>query len=279
MGAIPAELKLAHIPRGCRPRCGAKTRYGKPCQAQALTTGFCAVHSGIIPGGPSTPEAKERQADRARRCDGGSLDWAMTMNTGRTPKQATPSLPKAGKKPKPKQAAKTAKPTRTKAAIKAANGPANSYLYTKEIGDEICQRIAEGESLRSICKSNRMPSCATVLNWTQDKEHAFAEQFARAREIGYFILADEIMEIADDATNDYTTRAKEEGAEVVVNHDHISRSKLRVDTRKWMLSKMLPKVYGDKLAVGGDADAPPIQHQHHAVRWMTEEEAKARGWA
>jgi hypothetical protein len=102
---------------------------------------------------------------------------------------------------------------------------------------------------------------------------------SRAREIGYFILADEIMEIADDATNDYTTRAKEEGAEVVVNHDHISRSKLRVDTRKWMLSKMLPKVYGDKVAVGGDADAPPIQHQHHAVRWMTEEEAKARGWA
>jgi hypothetical protein len=170
---------------------------------------------------------------------------------------------------KAKVPAKTTKPTRTKAAIKAANGPSNSYLYTKEIGDEICQRIAEGESLRSICKGNRMPSCATVLNW----------QFARAREIGYFILADEIMEIADDATNDYTTRAKEEGAEVVVNHDHISRSKLRVDTRKWMLSKMLPKVYGDKLAVGGDADAPPIQHQHHAVRWMTEEEAKARGWA
>ena len=80
--------------------------------------------------------------------------------------------------------------------------------------------------------------------------------------------------------NDYTTRAKEDGSEIiVVDHDHIARSRLRVDARKWLLSKMLPKVYGDKVALGGDADAPPIQHQHHAVRWMTEEEAKARGWA
>ena len=63
---IPQELKLSHIPRGLRPRCGAKTRSGAPCKAQALRTGLCAVHSGIITGGPSTPEAKERQADRAR---------------------------------------------------------------------------------------------------------------------------------------------------------------------------------------------------------------------
>ena len=63
---IPQELKLSHIPRGLRPRCGAKARSGAPCKAQALTTGFCAVHSGIITGGPSTPEAKERQADCAR---------------------------------------------------------------------------------------------------------------------------------------------------------------------------------------------------------------------
>ena len=62
----PAELKLTHLARGCRPRCGAKTRSGKPCRAQALTTGFCAVHSGIIPGGPQTPEARERQRERAR---------------------------------------------------------------------------------------------------------------------------------------------------------------------------------------------------------------------
>ena len=175
----------------------------------------------------------------------------------------------------------THRPTRTKAAIKAAaNGPANSYLYTKKMGDEICKRLAEGESLKSICKDNRMPSCATVLNWARDKEHAFADHYARAREIGYAILADEIMEIADDATNDYTTRAKEDGAEIiVVDHDHIARSRLRVDARKWLLSKMLPKVYGDKVALGGDADAPPIQHQLSGVRWMTEEEAKARGWA
>jgi hypothetical protein len=63
---IPTELKLTDLARGCRPRCGAITRSGRPCRAQALVTGYCAVHSGIIPGGPSTPEAKERQAARAR---------------------------------------------------------------------------------------------------------------------------------------------------------------------------------------------------------------------
>src|SRR5215813_12155660 len=62
---IPAELKLSHIPRGCRPRCGAMTRSGEPCRAQALATGFCAIHSGLIPGGPSSPEAKARQAAAA----------------------------------------------------------------------------------------------------------------------------------------------------------------------------------------------------------------------
>jgi hypothetical protein len=101
----------------------------------------------------------------------------------------------------------------------------------------------------------------------------------RAREIGYHLMAEEIIEISDDATNDYVERAKEEGVQIVVDHDHIARSRLRVETRKWVLARMLPKAYGDRVAVGGDAGAPPIQHQHFAVAWMTEAEAKDRGWA
>jgi hypothetical protein len=63
---IPNELKLLHIPRGCRPRCGAVTRSGRPCRAQALVTGLCAIHSKLMPGGPATPEAKERAVERGR---------------------------------------------------------------------------------------------------------------------------------------------------------------------------------------------------------------------
>ena len=79
---IPPELKLSHIPRGLRPRCGALTRSGDPCKAQALKTGFCAIHSGIATGGPSTPEAKERQAARAR--DAMQHLWATRWANGRT---------------------------------------------------------------------------------------------------------------------------------------------------------------------------------------------------
>jgi hypothetical protein len=64
--AIPAELKLDSLPRALRPRCGAITRSGKPCCAQALTTGFCAIHSGIRTTGPQSPEAREAQSKRAR---------------------------------------------------------------------------------------------------------------------------------------------------------------------------------------------------------------------
>jgi hypothetical protein len=69
----------------------------------------------------------------------------------------------------------------------------------------------------------------------------------RAREIGYLRLADELLDISDDATNDYMIRKNGDDDEEVVNHDHIARSRLRVDTRKWLLSKMLPKVFGDKI--------------------------------
>lgn len=65
----------------------------------------------------------------------------------------------------------------------------------------------------------------------------------RARELGYLRMADEILEIADDNASD--TRTDEDGNEFV-NHDVINRARLRVDTRKWMLSKCLPKIFGDK---------------------------------
>ncbi len=69
-------------------------------------------------------------------------------------------------------------------------------------------------------------------------------------------MADELLEIADDGRNDWVV--DEEGGDKY-NGDHVQRSRLRVDTRKWLLSKALPKVFGDKLALGGDADMPPIQ--------------------
>ena len=118
--------------------------------------------------------------------------------------------------------------------------------FTKETADIICERISNGESLREICRSDDMPSKTTVMRWLGSNE-AFRDQYARAREAQADHFADEILEIADDGTNDWMTRGVGEDATTVPDHEHISRSKLRVDARKWLMSKMAPKKYGDRV--------------------------------
>ena len=119
-------------------------------------------------------------------------------------------------------------------------------LFTPALAKRICERLAEGETLRSICRDDDMPSAPTVCRWAL--EEPFAEQYARAREIGYTLMADGLLEIADDTSDDTIVT---EGTKRP-NSEWINRSRLRVDTRKWLLSKCLPKIYGDKLALEGD---------------------------
>lgn len=139
-------------------------------------------------------------------------------------------------------------------------------LYTPELAERICERLANGETLRAICNSDDIPAENTIRLWASDKESPFSAQYLRAREIGYRLMADELIEIADDGTNDYVERERENGTKhVVFDAEHVQRSKLRVDTRKWLLSKALPKIYGDKLEVGGDPDKP-LHHVHEVRR-------------
>lgn len=123
-------------------------------------------------------------------------------------------------------------------------GPGRPSKYTPELGDEICARLAAGESLRQICRDDSMPDESAVRGWALNLEHPFSPLYTRAREIGYHGMADEVLEIADDGRND--TLTDEDGNEIT-NQDVIQRSRLRVDTRKWILAKMLPKIYGDKI--------------------------------
>lgn len=89
-----------------------------------------------------------------------------------------------------------------------------------------------------------MPNERTVRSWAKDEDHPFAPQYAKARQEGYERMAEELLEIADDGSND--TYTDEDGNEHT-HYDVIARSRLRVDTRKWLLSKCLPKIYGDKV--------------------------------
>lgn len=115
--------------------------------------------------------------------------------------------------------------------------------YTQELAAEICARLAEGMTLRQVCRGDGMPTESTVRRWVLEDRHGFSAQYAEARHIGYQSMADELLEIADDGSNDWMER----NGETVANGEHVQRSRLRLDTRKWLLSKALPKVYGDKL--------------------------------
>jgi len=131
--------------------------------------------------------------------------------------------------------------------------------FSQEIADRICERIACGESLRAICKSDDFPAMATIFRWLADTANeSFREQYARARETQADTLFDEILEIADDGSQDYKTVQRGEETVEVVDQEHIQRSRLRVDARKWMAGKLKPKVYGDKLELAGNKDAPLI---------------------
>lgn len=130
---------------------------------------------------------------------------------------------------------------------------ARSTEYRPEIASFICDRIANGESLRKICSDEDMPVCSTVFKWLIE-QRLFSEQYARAREAQCDAFVEEIIEISDNNSGD--TLITEGGAKA--NSEWINRSRLRVDTRKWLMSKLAPKKYGDRTTLAGDPEAPLV---------------------
>lgn len=116
--------------------------------------------------------------------------------------------------------------------------------YTDKLADKICQMIAQGQSVRSICAKKDMISMQTFFRWLRENDK-FREQYARACEERSYMHAEDIIEIADNATNDYMEKLEGDG--YIFNSENVQRSRLRIDTRKWLMSKLNPKVYGDKL--------------------------------
>ena len=121
--------------------------------------------------------------------------------------------------------------------------------YTKEVADQICRDLSHGKTLKEVCRQENMPPESTVRLWALDDVDGFAARYARAREIGYHTMADELLEISDNGSNDWMERNNKENPGWEANGEHLQRSRLRVDTRKWMLAKALPKIYGDKQQV------------------------------
>ncbi|EHJ62156.1 terminase small subunit [Novosphingobium pentaromativorans] len=134
--------------------------------------------------------------------------------------------------------------------------------YSEEIADRICAALVEGRSLRSICLDDGIPAQSTVFYWlSRDLHPDFSERYARAREAQADAIFDEILDIADDGSNDYVTRTRDDGSEYqAFDAEHVQRSKLRIDARKWMAGKLQPKKYGDATTVKhADADGEKIE--------------------
>lgn len=127
--------------------------------------------------------------------------------------------------------------------------------YRQEMANEICRRIAEGETLRQICRDELMPARSTVQIWVVEDLGGFSGQYARAREVQLDHWVDEIIEIADDSSNDWLERETKSGRKIrVLDQEAIMRARLRIDTKKWLLSKLKPEKFGDSLKLSGSLD-------------------------
>ena len=121
-------------------------------------------------------------------------------------------------------------------------------VYTAEIAERILGELMDGRTLTDVCRDAGMPAERTVRNWVADNHQGFAPRYGRAREVGYHVIADQILAIADDASDDCMERRKENGdIETTLNPVNVTRSRLRIDARRWLLSKVLPKTYGERL--------------------------------
>ncbi|EJW11256.1 Phage terminase, small subunit [Rhodovulum sp. PH10] len=130
--------------------------------------------------------------------------------------------------------------------------------FSQDIADAICERLSDGQSLRMICAASDMPSASTVFRWLQQHSD-FREQYARAREAQADHMAEEILAIADTPQEGERREESADGYKVI-REDMLGHRRLQVDARKWLMARMAPKKYGDKVTseVTG-ADGGPVE--------------------
>lgn len=112
--------------------------------------------------------------------------------------------------------------------------------YTEELADKICDRLIEGESMRSICASPDMPSRSTLLRWMADNAE-FGAKCARARLMQADTMDDIVLQIIEE-----------------VDSDNAFGMKVKLAAVQWRAAKLNPKKYGEKLVHEGNEDAPLI---------------------
>jgi hypothetical protein len=172
---------------------------------------------------------------------------------------------------------------RARAAARLAagrDGRGRWSTYTPEIGEEICARIAGGESLKAIGADPEMPCAATVLNWAA-RYPEFGDAYAQARAFMADVLFDEAREVALAATS-----------------GNVWVGRLQFDVIRWMTARMAPKKYCERVLVEAEVSArraednpdrapmtvivkrfSDVTPEEEAAHDATEARAEARAWA
>lgn len=176
----------------------------------------------------------------------------------------------AGRKPNPDAKPKEPKlKVVAKAKVEKASEPKTTEEpkkngrpkeYSNDDYFAVLLRMESGETLAAICAEDGTPSESSVRMWKNSCEE-YLLAYTRAREEQQHSWADQIVEIADDATNDYVEKVRKDGSkQILFDKEAVMRSQLRVDTRKWLMARLAPKSYGDKTALelSGKGGAPLI---------------------
>lgn len=166
-------------------------------------------------------------------------------------------------------ATKTTKPKAKKAPAKT--GRPRQYDRAKVVA-RICELLATSEMgvARILKEEPGMPPMQKFWEWIDEKDkdgalsdeaRSYRELYARAKQQQAEYMESLLIEIADESRNDYMEKRVKEGSVTVLNAEHIQRTRLRVDTRKWLMAKLHPKKYADSIKVGGDDELPPVKSE------------------
>jgi hypothetical protein len=141
-------------------------------------------------------------------------------------------------------------PSRKHPAAGAPADAARPRRYSSEIARAICDAIAGGEPLADVCERPGRPDRYTLSRWLKTNQD-FQAAYACALEVVADRYAAEIIALADGTGGDGAEPAtgKRDSA------DTVARLKLRIDTRKWLMAKLAPNKYGDRIAAVAKATA------------------------
>jgi hypothetical protein len=144
-----------------------------------------------------------------------------------------------------------------------------AVAYSEQIGDAICEGLAAGRTLKDVCAKESMPDASTVRRWVLNADHPLSAKYQIARTLGLHEMADSLLEIADNTEKDFRPGTNQDGAKIV-DEKAINRAKLQIETRRWLLSKLLPRQFGDKVHVDGQVEVqhtlPPLSKYERARR-------------